>query len=136
MHEYFCFLRTWFSSMWNCWLLNVPSGHYFSQKKFLVQLCEQKLIGDFNPPALRKKCRIRSYSGTHFPAFDLNTERYSMSLHIQSEFEKMRTRIIVNTDTFHAVLVGKMMLRLCFINISSYVTGQCFFFFNITINLE
>ena len=48
-----------------------------------------------------KSVRIRSYSGSHFLAFGLNTERYFVSLHIQSELEKMRTRIIPNKDTFH-----------------------------------
>ena len=47
--------------------------------------------------------RIRSYFGPHFPAFGLNTERYGVSLRIQSESGKMRTRITPNTDTFHAV---------------------------------
>ena len=32
-----------------------------------------------------KRVRIRSYFGPHFPAFELNTERYSVSLCIQSE---------------------------------------------------
>ena len=47
--------------------------------------------------------RIRRYSGPHFPAFGLNTERYSLSLRIQSECGKMWTRITPNTTTFHAV---------------------------------
>ena len=51
-----------------------------------------------------KGVRIRSYSGPYFPAFGLNTERYSISLRIQSECGKMRTRITPNTDTFYAVL--------------------------------
>ena len=50
-----------------------------------------------------KSVRIRSYSGPHFPAFGLNTERYGVSLCIQSECGKMRTRITPNTDTFHAM---------------------------------
>ena len=50
-----------------------------------------------------KSVRIWNYSGPHFPAFGLNTERYSVSLRIQLECEKMRTRITPNTDTFHAV---------------------------------
>ena len=50
------------------------------------------------------KCvRIRSYSGPHFPAFRLNTERYGVSLRIQSECGKMWTRITPNSDTSHAV---------------------------------
>ena len=50
-----------------------------------------------------KSDRIRSYSGPHFPVFGLNMERYGVSLRIQSECEKMWTRITPNTDTFHAV---------------------------------
>ena len=59
---------------------------------------------------LRKKSvHIRSYSGPHFPAFGLNTERYSVSLRIQSECGKMRTRITPNTDTFYAVLLRRIV---------------------------
>ena len=43
-----------------------------------------------------KSVRIRSYSGPHFPAFELNTERYC---------GKMRTRITPNMNTFYAVLI-------------------------------
>ena len=41
---------------------------------------------------------IPSYSGPHFSAFGLNTERYEVSLHIQSECRKMRPRITPNLD--------------------------------------
>ena len=51
-----------------------------------------------------KSVRIPSYSGPHFPAFGLNTERYEVSLRIQSECGKMWTRITANTDTFYTVL--------------------------------
>ena len=47
-----------------------------------------------------KSVRIRCYSGPHFPAFGLNTERCGVSLRIQSECREMRTRITPNTDTF------------------------------------
>ena len=50
-----------------------------------------------------KSVRIRSYSGPHFPAFGLNTERYKVSLRIQSECGKIRTRITPNTDTVYPV---------------------------------
>ena len=50
-----------------------------------------------------KGVRIQSYSGPHFPLFGLNKERYGVSLRIQSECGKMRTRITPNTDTFYAV---------------------------------
>ena len=39
-----------------------------------------------------KSVGIRSYSGPYFPAFGLNTERYFVSLRIQSEWRKIRTR--------------------------------------------
>ena len=52
-----------------------------------------------------KSVRIRSYCGPYFPAFGLNTKRYSVSLRIQSECGEMRIRITPNTDTFYAVNV-------------------------------
>ena len=58
-----------------------------------------------------KNVRIWSYSRSYFPAFGLNTERYGVSLHIQSECEKIRTRKSPNTDTFHAVTVVKFILN-------------------------
>ena len=47
-----------------------------------------------------KSVRIRIYSGPNFPAFGQNTGRYSVSLRIQSECRKIRTRITPSTDTF------------------------------------
>ena len=47
-----------------------------------------------------KSVRIRSYSGPYFPVFRLNTE---VSLCIQSEWEKIRTRVTPITDSFYAV---------------------------------
>ena len=45
---------------------------------------------------------IRSYSGPHFLAFGLNTERYGTSrLLFQFECGNIRTRITPNTDTFY-----------------------------------
>ena len=58
--------------------------------------------------SLRKNVGIRSYSGPHFHAFGLNTERYSVSLFIQSEIGIMRGRITPNMDTFYAVSAKKM----------------------------
>ena len=51
-----------------------------------------------------KRVRIRSYSRFYFPAFGLNTERYSVSLRIESECVKIRIRVTPNTNTFNAVL--------------------------------
>ena len=50
-----------------------------------------------------KSVRIRSFSGPYFPAVELNTERYGVSLRIQSKCGKIRTRKISNTETFHSV---------------------------------
>ena len=55
-------------------------------------------------PHCVKSLRIRSNSGPHFQASVLNTERYGVSLRIQSECGKMRTRTISNMNTFYAVL--------------------------------
>ena len=43
---------------------------------------------------LREKCSNadRVFSGTYFPAFGLNTERYGVSLRIQSKCGKIQTR--------------------------------------------
>ena len=60
-----------------------------------------------------KSVGIQSYSGPQFPAFELNTDRYPVSLHIQSESEKMGTRITPNTNTSHSVY-----------NISMHNTGK------------
>ena len=55
-----------------------------------------------------KRVHIRSFSDTYFPAFGLNTDRYSVSLYIQSKCRKIRTRITPSTNTFHAVIYGYM----------------------------
>ena len=48
---------------------------------------------------------IQSYSGPYFPAFGQTTERFSVSLHIQSECGKIRTRITPNTGTIYTVII-------------------------------
>ena len=64
---------------------------------------------------LHKKC---SYSELFWSQ---NTERYSVSLRIQSECAKIQTRITPNTDTFHAVIIisklPAMMLLLNFTDV-------------------
>ena len=52
-----------------------------------------------------KSVHIQSYSCPQFPAFGLYTERYSVSLRIQSEGGKIRTRITSNRVTFYAIIV-------------------------------
>ena len=50
-----------------------------------------------------KSVQIGSFSGSYFPAFGLNTERYSLCLYIYCKCGKIRTRKTPNTDTFHVV---------------------------------
>ena len=54
-----------------------------------------------------KSVRIWSFSGPYFPAFELNMERYRVSLRIKSKYRKIRTRKTSNTGTFHIVKVKK-----------------------------
>ena len=51
-----------------------------------------------------KNFRIWSFCAPYIPAFGLNTERYSLSLSIQSECGKIWTRQTPNTNTFQAVI--------------------------------
>ena len=66
-----------------------------------------------------KSVRIRSYSGPYFLAFALDKERYGVSLRIQSECGKIRTRLTPNTDTLYT-----MIARLEKINIALFVINK------------
>ena len=59
-------------------------------------------LGCFNRVCV-ESVRIRSFSGSYFPVFGLNTERYSVSPSIQSECGEIQTRKTLNTGTFCAV---------------------------------
>ena len=61
--------------------------------------------------SLRKSVLIRSYSGPYFSPFGLNTERYKVSLRVQSERGKIWTRTTPNTDTFHVVFNAWCLLK-------------------------
>ena len=52
-----------------------------------------------------KSVCVPSYSSPYFPSFGLNTERYRVSLRIQSECWKIGSRITPNMDNFHVVAV-------------------------------
>ena len=80
------------------------NAEFFADDISLFSVAEimTKLAKDLNSHCV-KSVRIRSYFGPHFPAFRLNTERYFLSLRIQSECEKMWARITPNTDTFYLV---------------------------------
>ena len=59
--------------------------HYFKSWSF-------KSITFGNPRTAWKVFKYGVFSGPYFPAFGLNTERYEVSLRIQSECGKTRTR--------------------------------------------
>ena len=65
----------------------------------VMPLIHSDYESDFN--RCIKSLRIRSFSGPYFPAFGLNTERYSISLRIQSECGKRWTRKSPNKDILH-----------------------------------
>ena len=50
-----------------------------------------------------KIVRVWSFSGPYFSEFGLNTERYQVSLRIQSKCRKIRNWESPNIDTFHLV---------------------------------
>ena len=52
-----------------------------------------------------RSVRIRSFCGPYFSTFGLNTERYAVCPHIQSEYGKMWTIKTPNANTFYAVLI-------------------------------
>ena len=59
-----------------------------------------------------KNVRIRIYSGPYFPAFELNTDRYSVSLRIQLKCGKIRARITPNTDIFTQWKSSSLMTKI------------------------
>ena len=67
-----------------------------------------------------KSVRIRSYSDPCFPAFGLITERYSVSLRIQSECGKIQTRITPNADTFYAAYMLQYTVVSLFSDVSLF----------------
>ena len=86
---------------------NSPCESWFivkSGKSINLKTCFNGFLFFKNDLHSVKSICIRSYSGLHFPTFRLNTERYSVSLRIQSKCWRIRTRITLNTDTCHAVL--------------------------------
>ena len=106
------------------WLLNpfrniyylfgfsVSCWEKFSQSRWRFEsFCFYESRSWSNWLVLRKKSPylelFRSAFSPYFRAFGLNTERYGVSLRIQSECRKMlgkmQTRITPNTDSFYAV---------------------------------
>ena len=87
-------LQKSYEIIWNSWI-NMESVIIFSQK-----------VMQKNNVTLRKKCpHSEFFWSVFFPTFGLNTERFRVSLSIQPECGKIRTRKTPNTDIFYAVWV-------------------------------
>ena len=86
--------------------------------KLCKKLClrEIMIILKFSDPHCLKSVRIRSYSGSHFPAFGLNTESNGVSLRIHSKYGKMWTRITPNKDIFYAVQASIVETNIIILN--------------------
>ena len=81
-----------------------------------------------------KSVRIRSFSCPYFPAFRLNTARYSVSPYFRIESGKIQTRKTPNTHTFYAVTLlsqvvsrktCKSFIQNRFITRCQYLIGIC-----------
>ena len=99
------------------WLLSVSLDKSHSKQQFFGQSTtpshhyvitfQNKIIPHlFINVHCVKSVPFRSYSGPYFP-LGLNTERYGVSVCIQSECGKIWARITPNTDTFYAVVTCK-----------------------------
>ena len=75
---------------------------------------------------------IRSFSDQYFPTFGLNTERYSISLRIQSKCRKIGTKKTPNMDTFYAVphMLNPFLLNVPFWPLQTLCNQGKFFVYN------
>ena len=62
-----------------------------------------QLIKKVMSKRLPQKCPYSEFFWAAFLTFEFNTERYSVSLRLQFEWGKIRTRKTPNTDIFYAV---------------------------------
>ena len=95
------FLRQAVQFTWVLWSLNktteveyglIKAETHWKDKNYFAG----RSLAIFSSPTLRKNVCIRSY-----------WTEYGVSLSIQFECEKIRTRITPNTDTFYAVLLAQ-----------------------------
>ena len=89
--------------MWTCFFFTFPTRSFLvSHFQSAMNRCKARSINHIDYHCV-KTILVWSFSGPHFPIFRLNTQRYPVSLGIQSECGKMQTRKTSNTDTLHAV---------------------------------
>ena len=81
-------------------------------RDFLLRFSYQVL--PFQEDALSKNCPYSELFWSVFPPYGLNTERYRVSLRLQSECGKIRTRITPNRDTFQTIMFHYLEMYLLF----------------------
>ena len=109
--------RHYYWDFWNqkyFWFMILTSTLFLQNFKCLEQLLKSRnhqthvKLSRNSKVVMRKKCPYSKLFWSaffpHFPVFGLNTERYEVSLRIQSKCGKMETRITPNTDPFCAVI--------------------------------
>ena len=79
------------------WKLKI---HLLKLSSYKTAVCSDSMIQKL---AMREKCPFWIFSSPYFPTFGMNTERYSVSLRIQSKCGKIRTGKTPNTDFYYAV---------------------------------
>ena len=95
--------------VWNSSTFKIQSFNLIFLKKEREHLPTVS-VGICRSPSIILKCShfvksvcIRSFPGPYFPTLGLNTERYGVSLHINSERGKIRTRKTPNMDIVYAL---------------------------------
>ena len=106
---------------------SIPLG---MQDSIFIQIMEWIEIANIH---CVKSVQIRIFSGPHFPTFGLNTERYEVSLRVQSECGKYGPEKTPYLDTFHKVIVSSingmhLLLKLALSMNKNLISGKKLFY--------
>ena len=75
-----------------CLCFNMEFPRFFLKSLLNVSAVNVLKTGFFTAHSARKVSKYGVFSGPYFPAFELTTERYGVSLRIQSKCGKIQTR--------------------------------------------
>ena len=93
-------------------IINLGFSDYFRGNRSVDSRSENWRLSPGHQDLYQKHCvksgRIRSIFVPYIPAFGLNTERYSICLHLQFKCGKIWTRKTPNTYTYHRVKHSKV----------------------------
>ena len=88
----------------------------------ILKLADNELLAGFH---CMKGVQIRSFFWSVFSAFGLNTERYGVSLRIQSNTGKYEPEKTPDLDTFHAVSIIQVFIcRHSSLTMHNLMTGR------------